>query len=191
MRRALQHLVDQGFLTRKPGLGTQVVRPAAVRRSIELTSLYDDLAKSGRTPRTDVLSFDVVPASDAIAMALRIPPRSPVTTMQRLRLSNGEPLALLQNTVPVDVARFTRADLQRSGLYALLREVGAHPDTANEVIGARVATSGEAVILGIKRGAALLTMSRSAWGVDGRGIEYGSHIYRADRYAFEQSVNVQ
>jgi DNA-binding GntR family transcriptional regulator len=189
LRRAMQELVNQGVLVRKPGFGTQVVSPA-VHRPIALTSLYDDLAKSGRAPHTEVLAFDVLPASDTIALTLRIPARSEVTMMRRLRYSNGEPLALLTNTIPTDVARFTRADLQKGGLYALLRQVGAQPKTANEVIGARVATGDEAHVLGIKRGAAVLTMSRSAWGTDGRGIEYGSHIYRADRYAFEQSVSL-
>ena len=189
LRRALQELVSQGVLIRRPGLGSQVVRPA-VHRPIELTSLFDDLVKSGRAPHTDVLSFDVVPASDTVAFTLRIPARSEVTTMERLRYANGEPLALLTNAIPTDVARFTRADLQKGGLYALLRQAGSQPKTATEVIGARVATAEEARVLGIKRGAAVLTMSRAATGFDGRGIEYGSHIYRADRYAFEQSVSL-
>jgi DNA-binding GntR family transcriptional regulator len=189
LRRAMQELVAKGVLVRKPGFGTQVVSPA-VHRPIALTSLYDDLEKSGRAPHTEVLAFDVVPASDTVALTLRVPARSEVTMMRRLRYSNGEPLALLMNTIPTDVARFTRADLQKEGLYALLRKVGAQPRTANEVIGARVASAEEAHVLGIKRAAAVLTMSRSAWGVDGRGIEYGSHIYRADRYAFEQSVSL-
>jgi DNA-binding GntR family transcriptional regulator len=189
LRRAMQELVSEGSLSRKPGLGTEVVQ-ATVHRPIALTSLYDDLAKGGRQPDTRVLEFEVVPASDAIALTLRIPPRSAVTSMRRLRSSGGEPLALMHNVVPVQVARLSRPALQHNGLYALLREVGAHPDTATEVIGARVATAEEAGVLGIKRGDAVLTMSRSAWGLDGRGIEYGSHIYRADRYAFEQSVSV-
>jgi len=37
-------------------------------------------------------------------------------------------------------------------------------------------------------GAAVLTMTRTAWGPDGRGIELGSHLYRADRYAFVHDV---
>jgi DNA-binding GntR family transcriptional regulator len=86
----------------------------------------------------------------------------------------------------------SRGDLQRRGLYECLRAAGvALPSTANEVIGARVATPDECRILGMKRGSAVLTMTRTAWGSDGRGVEYGSHIYRADRYAFEHNLNEQ
>jgi DNA-binding GntR family transcriptional regulator len=187
MRRVMQHLVDRGLVFRKPGFGTEVVRPA-VRRPVDLASLYDDLAKAGRQPRSEVLSFEVIPASDAIALALRIPPRAQVASIERLRYADDQPLALLHNLVPVHIARLARGDLQRHGLYELLRAAAAVPRTANEVIGARVATAREAGILGIRRGAAVLTMTRTAWNADERGIEYGSHVYRADRYAFEQTV---
>jgi len=188
MRTAMKHLVDRGMVVRRPGFGTQIVQPT-VRRPVELTSLYDDLANSGRKPQTKVLSLEVVPADDILATALRIPARSEVTAFQRLRFANGEPLALMYNVVPLSVARIDRAELERFGLYALLREVSVLPKTANEVIGARVATAAEARTLGDKRGTALLTMTRTAWDATGQGIEYGSHIYRADRYAFELTIS--
>jgi DNA-binding GntR family transcriptional regulator len=51
IRRAVQYLVERGVLVRKRGAGTQIVHPK-VRRPVELTSLYDDLAKTGQKPRT-------------------------------------------------------------------------------------------------------------------------------------------
>jgi DNA-binding GntR family transcriptional regulator len=188
MRRAMQELVERGLLVRKPGAGTQVVMPT-VRRPVELTSLHDDLLQSGRKPRTEVLAFEVIPATDSLALALHIPPRSDVTSVERLRYANDEPLALMHNLIPARVATLSRADLERCGLYECLRDAGGPlPSTAAEVIGARVATPGECSVLGMKRGSAVLTMTRTAWSSDGRGVEYGSHIYRADRYAFEHTV---
>src|SRR3712207_5723926 len=52
VRRAVQELVDKGLLVRKRGVGTQVIQPH-VRRSVELTSLYEDLVRSGGAPTTD------------------------------------------------------------------------------------------------------------------------------------------
>ena len=129
---------------------------------MELTSLYDDLVRAGRNPSTDVLSFAVIPASDAVALALHIPPRTEVTSIDRLRYADGQPLALMHNLVPVHIARLTRAELQRHGLYELLRAAAAVPKAADEVIGARSATAEEAEALGIKRGAPVLTMIPNA-----------------------------
>src|ERR1700743_647608 len=54
MRRAIEYLVGAGLLGRGGGIGTQVVH-AKVTREIGLTSLYDDLAKTGRNPSTTVV----------------------------------------------------------------------------------------------------------------------------------------
>lgn len=189
MRRALQELVHKGLLVRKPGVGTLVLSPD-VRRPVALTSLFDDLVSSGRDPRTTVLSLAVVPASDSLALSLRIPPRSEVTSVRRLRYANGEPLALMTNHVPLGVARLTRAQLEQQGLYQCIREAGVSwPATATEVIGARIASPEECADLGLDIGSAVLTMTRTAWDAAGRGVELGSHIYRADRYAFEHHVS--
>lgn len=188
MRRALGDLVDKGLLRRRPGAGTQVVAPT-VRRPVALTSLYEDLDRAGREPRTEVLALTVGPATDALALALRVPPRSDVTTVRRLRYAGGEPLALMSNEVPVSVARLDPASLERDGLYRCIQAAGGPlPSTAQEVIGARTATPEECRLLGLPRGAAVLTMTRTAWAEDGTGVEVGSHIYRGDRYAFEHTV---
>src|SRR5262252_5855198 len=65
MRRAIEYLVGRGLLVRKRGIGTQVVH-AKITREVELTSLYDDLAKTGRDPATKVVSFGTEPAPDAV-----------------------------------------------------------------------------------------------------------------------------
>ena len=69
LRRAIEYLVDRGYLVRRRAVGTQVVHPK-VRRPVELTSLYDDLTARRKNPRTTVLSLDKVPATDAVAHAL-------------------------------------------------------------------------------------------------------------------------
>ena len=95
----------------------------------------------------------------------------------------------MHNLIPVEVARLSRSALEQTGLYECLREAGvALPTTANEVIGARVASHDECKVLDMVDGSAVQTMTRTAWGASGRGVEYGSHIYRADRYAFEHNI---
>ena len=59
MRRAMHYLVERGMVVRKRGVGTLVVQPR-VRRTIELSSLFDDLAKAGRRPVTVVRALDIV-----------------------------------------------------------------------------------------------------------------------------------
>ncbi len=69
LRQAIQTLVDKGLLVRKRGVGTQVVH-APIRRTVELTSLNDDLRRAGRHPSTVVLALERVPADDGPRRAL-------------------------------------------------------------------------------------------------------------------------
>jgi DNA-binding GntR family transcriptional regulator len=187
-RRAIQYLVERGMLIRKRGVGTQVVHPK-VRRPVELSSLYDDLVNADRKPRTDVLELKVIPATAEIAQALEIEPGTEVTWIERLRWAGGEPLALMHNAIPLALLRLTEQDLAQRGLYELLRRAGFMPRIATQMIGARSATAAEARTLQEKRGASLLTMTRTAWDAGGRSLEYGSHLYRASRYSFELNLS--
>jgi DNA-binding GntR family transcriptional regulator len=187
MRRAIQYLVERGLLVRKRGVGTQVVR-TSVQRPLELSSLYDDLVLAGRQPRTTVLAVGTGPAEGEVATALGIDPGSPIVHLQRLRLADDEPIALMTNYLPADLVDLTTADLETRGLYELLRMAGVHIRIANQSIGARNATAAEARLLGETRGAALLTMTRTAYDDVGRAVEYGTHVYRGSRYAFSLTL---
>src|SRR4051794_32032827 len=71
MRQAIQTLVDKGLLVRKRGVGTQVVQ-SQIRRSVELTSLHDDLLRAGQSPTTQVLSLELIEADEQCARELQL-----------------------------------------------------------------------------------------------------------------------
>src|ERR1700709_57197 len=86
IRRAIQELVDKGLLVRRRGVGTQVVH-GRVTRNVELSSLYEDLERSGQKPQTPVLEAKVVPADERAATILDIERGSPTLHVRRLRLA--------------------------------------------------------------------------------------------------------
>ncbi|MDX6354309.1 MAG: hypothetical protein QOF98_1212 [Streptomyces sp.] len=187
MRHAMQHLVDKGLLARQRGVGTRVVTNR-IRRQLEFTSLYEDLERDQRRPSTEVLSIATTPADSEVAAALRVDVGAEVVAIQRLRLADGEPIALMHNHLAADLVELSREALCGAGLYQLLRRAGIALSTAEQTIGARKATAAEAKLLGETRGATLLTMVRTAHDKSGRPVEYGSHVYRASRYSFEMTV---
>src|SRR3954465_12454500 len=186
VRRAVQELVDKGMLVRKRGVRTQVIQPH-VRRSVELTSLYDDLARAGESPTTEVLSLDRVEAPADIAEELDLAAGDEIVVVRRLRRSHGEPLALMTNHLP---GRFhpTIAELTERGLYQYLPTQGGHLRVAHQRIGARLARAEEARLLDEPPRSALLTMQRTAFDDQGAAVEYGQHVYPASRYEFETTL---
>ena len=187
MRQAIQVLVDKGMLVRKRGVGTQVVH-GKIRRSVELTSLFDDLSAAGQKPRTEVLAVGKVAAEEDVAHELQLDVGEDVWSLERLRYVGKQPLALMHNFIPVDVVDLDAVDLETTGLYAHMRSSGILMRVARQRIGARGAGADEAARLGEKKGAPLLTMQRTAYDNAGRAVEYGRHAYRPDLYAFELTL---
>jgi GntR family transcriptional regulator len=184
IRRAMQHLVDKGLIVRRRGIGTRVVQPK-VRRPLELSSLHDDLARTGRSPTTEVLELDLVTAPEDVAALLRIEFGDSVTRVVRLRRANGMPIARMTNYLPPHIGDIDIVELEERGLYDLLRERGIQLHSATQTIGARNATADEARLLAEPRSSSLLTMQRITYDDSGAAVEYGTHVYAASRYSFE------
>lgn len=188
VRRAIQDLVGNGLLVRRRGVGTQVVNDQ-VRRPFKLTSLFDDLAASGRQPLTTVLTHELVPADVIVAAALGLVTGTPVVHIERCRAAGTHRLAILRNWLIVAAAgEFSTEQLATSGLYALMRERGVRPHSATQRLGAVAASTADAAILGLSVGAPLVTMRRVMQDDTGRVVELGDHRYDAAHYSVELNV---
>ncbi|WP_351222921.1 GntR family transcriptional regulator [Streptomyces sp. NPDC002133] len=190
VRQAIQSLVDKGLLVRRRGVGTQVVH-SQVKRPLELSSLYDDLEAAGQRPATRVLQNTVEPATAEVAAALGVPEGSDVHMIERLRYAHAEPMAHLRNHLPAGLLPLDSEQLESTGLYRMMRAAGITLHSARQSVGARAATADEAERLGEETGAPLLTMQRTTFDDTGRAVEFGSHVYRASRYAFEFQLLVR
>jgi DNA-binding GntR family transcriptional regulator len=188
VRQAVQRLVDQGLVVRRRGLGTVVIAPR-ILRSVALTSLYDDLASTGRHPVTTVLTTKNLTADNSVAAVLSVPVGAPVLSVERLRLADGIPLALMHNYLPAGLLRGEPKDaLEKTGLYELLRRQGVLLQAGEQMIGARKATVHEAKLLEAPRTATVLTMTRTTFDQNGTAVEHGSHAYLAERYSFRMTL---
>lgn len=185
-RRALETLVNRGLIVRRRGAGTAVA-PRQVHRPMALTSLHDDLARDGRSVTTEVLEWLAQPADEDTAAMLSLTVGTPVVRIKRLRFTDGEPLALMTNVLPESIAP-TRAELVDHGFYELLRERGVQIKLGTQNIGARLADDTEAQLLDEAPGAALLMMQRTAYDEQQQPVEVGTHVYRASRYTYSQTV---
>lgn len=187
VRQALGYLVDRGRLVRRRGIGT-IVLPAGVRRPVGLTSLFDDLVRSGRRPTTRVLAMEVAVCPKEAGEALDLEPGSSVTHVRRLRLVDDEPLAVMENYLPAQLFQVDRHQLEQTGLYRLLAASGIVPRIASQSVTARPAGPDEARLLRVSPGAPLLALRRVSYDATGRAIELANHAYVGERYAIDMSL---
>lgn len=185
-RRALQELTAKGLITRRRGVGTRVT-PRYVHRSMELSSLNEDLINAGFSPSTKVLHYEVRETTQAEARVLEMDVGAGILSITRLRYADHRPLALLRNLIPLDLSPGWQ-ELNEHGLYHCLRSRGVEVSTATQEIGARSASQEEAELLGEDISAPLLTMYRIGRTNEGRVVEIGNHLYRPSLYSFKFSL---
>jgi GntR family transcriptional regulator len=129
-----------------------------------------------------VLSTATVQADAETAAALGLEDDGLVLEVVRVRLADGEPISLERAFFPAE--RF-QGLLDRSlggGLYELLEtHFGLVPGEAEERIEVVAAGAAEARLLGLRAGAPLLAVARTAWDADGRAFERSLDLFRADR----------
>ena len=185
VRQALQELVVEGRLERIQGKGTFVAQPK-VSQALQLTSYTEDMRAQGLEPTSRLLEIGYVAADERLATLLDIKPGARVLRIERLRLANGDPMAI--ETAHLSAKRFPalrRNLVKYSSLYAALGEVyGVHVAEAEETIETSLATPKEAGQLGTDVGLPMLLLSRHSFDGDGEPVEWVRSVYRGDRYKF-------
>jgi len=184
LRHALDALGRRGLVVRARGRlgGTFVAEPKIERDLTTLAGLTQELKRQGHRAGARVLSARTGPAGRRTAEALAIEPGERVSEIVRLRLSDGQPLALERSLFPAE--RFPdllQHELDGS-LYELLeRAYGEPPVRAVERLEPVVADAEEGAVLGVKAGAPLLLVERVAYSTAGVPLEYARDLFRGDR----------
>ena len=149
-RAAIDVLIAEGQLERRPGAGTYVVLPPYAK-TLGLSSFTSDMASRGRVPSSRLLGFATEPAGVDNALRLGIDEDEPVFHFSRLRLADGEPIAVELNWIPVElVPGLSAADLGGSLFAVLADNYDISPGEATSTIDAVIpdATTARTLELG-------------------------------------------
>jgi GntR family transcriptional regulator len=184
LRKALAELAAEGVLRRTQGSGNFVAPPKVVHVR-QLTSLTDDLKAEGMQPSSRILSLERLRADKAVAAHLEISAGERIHRLTRLRLVDGEPLAIEVAHLPGPLPRFDLRLAERGSLYATLRECyGRRVASVEDTVETAMTTPAEADLLEIGVGQPLLLLHRTARDDTGRVIEWTRSVYRGDRFRF-------
>ncbi|TVT27504.1 GntR family transcriptional regulator [Amycolatopsis cynarae] len=185
VRQALADLTAEGRLHRVQGKGTFAAEPKLAQR-LQLSSYTEDMRAQGREPSSKLLEMEELPSEPDMAKLLGIRSGTKILRLRRLRLADGEPMALETTHLPISRFRGLRKHISGGGsLYEVLRETyGVEMDRAEETIETSLAGPQEAELLGADVGMPVLLLSRHSFGADGKPVEFVRSIYRGDRYKF-------
>lgn len=190
VRQALAELTVEGRLLRVQGKGTFAAEPKVAQR-LQLSSYTEDMKAQGRQPGSRLLEVSEEPADGDLSRALGMRAGAKVLRLHRLRLADGEPMAIETTHLPLARFRGLRRYVTSGGsLYQVLRErFGVEMGHAEETIETALASPAEAELLGADVGLPMLLLSRHSFDTDGKPVEWVRSVYRGDRYKFVATLN--
>ena len=192
LRQALGELEERGLITRHQGRGTFVTRPRLQLPIVGVFSIRDAMEAYGMKMSTRVVRVEVIEASRQLASDLVCLPGEKVVFIERLRLSDGEPMVL--DTAHLRAELFPgleSVDLENRSLYDVLeRDYGRTVAEAQETLEPVILTPRECELLEVPTHTTALLTRRITTDDHGVVVALGHVLLRGDRsrYLYKRTV---
>ncbi len=189
LRRAMDDLVVEGVVTRRRGAGSYLTRPRLSRR-LAMTSFTEDMIRRGRVPSTRALEFRQKKADRAASQKLRVPIGEPIFAFARLRLADGEPMAIESSMITCSlVPGLTAQDLEGSWYNLLADRYGIHVESASFNVEPILPDARIASWLEVATTQPCLRLKIESLDGRGRVVEAGEATFRGDTYSLSAELS--
>ena len=184
VRAAVRELRAEGVVVAERGRRPRLAEPTGITQPLgALYSLFASVEAAGLRQTSIVRARDVR-ADGVIADRLGLEASTPLFRLERLRLADGEPLALDTVWLAAELgAPLLEADLSHTSLYdELAARTGVRLEGGREHIRAVVLTRAEQRHLQITPTTGALAIGRLGY-ADGRPVEWRHTLIRGDRFS--------
>jgi GntR family transcriptional regulator len=184
VRRALKILDDQGLIRRVKGKGSFVSEKVANDATPRISGSLEDLIHIGPDTRVRVVEFRLVKPTPDLAEVFAVDQIGDLFRIQRVRLVDDRPLAVLTNHLPYEIgACISLSELANEPLIVLIeKRAGCKVEWASQVYDAVAADEEMARLLEVDLLTPLLKVTLTVHSADARVVDLAEIVYRSDRY---------
>jgi GntR family transcriptional regulator len=182
-RKAIDQLVVDELIFRRPGKGTFVAPPPIAHRISTGQSFAAAMRALRLEHRVRVLQAGIVLPPAEVAAALLLGADTQTVFVQRLRIVQGSPVAIHSAYLVPGCRAILHHDLTGS-LTEILTLIGRPVDHTRDTVEAVVASDQEARLLEIPRGAPLARVDGIGFSTTDAPVFYADGLYRGDWFRF-------
>jgi GntR family transcriptional regulator len=194
-RRALDELVNQGYLIRVQGRGTYVQKKGYTDHYPVLSSFSKDMRAEGRLPEHQTLSCLVHKPTHQICKELDISPDEECLHLKRLLSIDNHPVGYAEIWIPKQLVsahleKFTPERLDPYSIYYTMEgpEVGLTISRAIEVATAENADQNLSELLQVPEGRALLVIRHVGYLEDGTPCDSLKLVFGGSHYHYRTEL---
>lgn len=183
--KAMNELLREGVIYREQGKGTFVAKTRIDQELTKITSFTEDMLQRGLKPSSKVISVAAIPLPLEVMNNLILKKDEEVVKVHRLRLANGEPMAIQTSYLSYRLCPgIQKQDLTQSLTIILRDRYNLHLVRAIQSLYPSLADDYEAEMLRISKGAPVLIAERTSYLPNNQPAEFLKSVYRGDRYKF-------
>ena len=191
VRKALEDLIEQGYLEKRPNRGCFVIQPKFEKDLSRMRSLHRELLASGIIPSSKIISYQEVAADPWIGRHLQCEEGDIVLVIKRIRYADDRPFA--EQTIYLPKVLFNEFNpwlLRDHSLHDLIEEEYSVPIiSSTQTITARMPSKEQVAELDLKAGKPILHIRGTVFTEDDKVCEYSDTYFITDvvRYSFSWS----
>jgi len=189
VRKAVELLVADGYVSKQPGVGTTVLNFKMTQNLNSLTSLTETLTKKGYEVSVKDIRITCIDADKELLKIFNMNKPCQMACIYRLVYASGEPLGLIQNYIPYYLVQGIEKDAGHfKSLYKHLEaEYSLAIEMAKDHIFATAADREDAEKLCVEEGFPLICVNRICL-LSGEPVIYDTLRLRSDKYSFDISL---
>ena len=186
VRLAINELETEGYIFRIQGKGTFVANRKFEQPLMSITGFSDDMRRRGREPGSKVIEKDICKADKVLAGKMDVPLGSRLIHIRRLRLADGEPIALETSYLNYDICqKVLEKDLTNASLYDFLKhDLRLILRKGKQYMEATLTDEEQSKLLSVPEKSPVLAIERHISEGNGRPIEIVYSVYRGDKFRF-------
>ena len=194
VRRAIEELVQQGYLTKRQGKGTFVNAPKLkrkIRQKDDVQSFSDACRVNGMEPGACVISRKILPADSTEAQFFGVPVGTDLICVERVRTADGVPVMLENNAFVLADHPYLQTladkDLTDNSIFALVAEHSGRAPLKSDpcTVEIALADAQAAPLLEVPVGEPLFYMEAYFTDADERPLLLGRQKIVGSRYVFD------